>query len=168
MSDNPQNIDELVNRIQKLEKKQGNYRLGIAALLGLALLAVTPSVIDVAMAKPGDTLTAKTIALLDDDGTVRVLLSAGKTVDTGAQVSLFGKGGKPRTILATKGGPKLSLHDPSGQARVIVATRNNKEPLISIHDKKGGLMGSMTGLKDHGGHLMVKDREGNVRWQSAK
>ena len=195
MSNNESSIHELVNRIEILEKKQGRYRLGILGLLGLGMMMMTPSVIDRAMAKAGDTLIAKKIALMDDDGTVRVLMSAGKTVDSGAQISLFGKGGKPRAIIATSGGgktvdsgaqislfgkggkpraiiatsggPKLSLYDPSGVPQVNLAILDN-EPGISIHDKKGKLMGIMAGLQEHGGHLMVLDREGKVTWQSSK
>lgn len=165
--DHQQTLEALSKRLQKLEKRQHWYKVGLFGLLGLSVL-FAPTAIEQAFAKPGDTITAKTIALLDDAGTVRVLLTAGKNVDTGASVSLFGPGKKPRAILATKGGPKLSLFDPSGVPRVNVATKNAEEPVISIHDKKGALMGSMTGLRDHGGHLMVLDRQGNVRWQSAK
>ena len=168
MSNNESSIHELVNRIEILEKKQGRYRLGILGLLGLGMMMMTPYVIDRAMAKAGDTLIAKKIALMDDDGTVRVLMSAGKTVDSGAQISLFGKGGKPRAIIATSGGPKLSLYDPSGVPQVNLAVNNNKEPVISIHDKKGKLMGLMAGLQEHGGYLLVLDREGKVTWQSSK
>jgi len=160
-------LDQLTRRLETLERRQRRTRYGLLGVLAVALLLV-PANVERAVAKPGDTITAKKLALLDDAGTVRVLLSAGKTVESGAQVSLFGRAGNPRVILATSGGPKLSLFDPSGTPRVNVATRNDKEPLISIHDKAGKLMGSMTGLREHGGHLMVLDRQGNVRWQSAK
>ena len=66
-------MNEVLNRIEKLERKNKVYRL---ATLTLALLCAGVFMLGAATDTDGETIRAKTIALLDEDGEVAIEIDA--------------------------------------------------------------------------------------------
>lgn len=141
----PSNLDvttALAARIDRLERQNRFYRWATTAAI-VGALVVSPALMSDAFAgKKSDTITAKRLALMDDAGAVRVLLTSGKD-GGGPSLTLFDDAKKPRVTVSMKEFPMLALHGKDGKARATLSAPAGKGGHLLVNDARGGTAGKL-------------------------
>ena len=111
----PQDVDALVRRMARMERRARWSTIALGAVIAASLVLSPLLSSDSAASRGrGDTLTAKKLALLDDEGRVRILLTAG-TGDRGPSVTLLNAAQKPGVVLSYKTMPAVSVFNTEGK-----------------------------------------------------
>lgn len=129
-------LQSMSRRLERLERANRLYRWGIALALVLGLVVSPALMTDANAGKKSDTLTAKKLALMDDGGVVRVLLTAGKD----------------------GGGPSMTLFDAQKKPGVTVSLK--KFPMVALHNASGKSLATLSAPAGEGGHLILHDARG--------
>ena len=112
-----------------------------------------------------DTITARNVNIVDDDGKLLIRLSS-ELEDSGG-ISIYDKRGKRRMFLAASvsgfSGSYLVLSDKNGTNRTILSA-SNKITGLDIRDKDGESAVSVTYRNTYGGAVIVRDSSGNVKF----
>ncbi len=152
------NQNEIINRLQKLEKQNRYMKLGGLAIV---LLAVT-TLLTGASKKPeiAEEIRAKKIVLVDEQGKeVIVMDSLNNNV---SRINIFDSKGKIRLCLgAVDGNPILGMNDPNGNNRLRL-TADDTSSLLSLSDSKGNLRLYLA-ADDAISRLSLGDPNGNLR-----
>jgi hypothetical protein len=136
-------MDDLEQRLLRLEKQARWYRLGFAGLLLVVVAAVTIAAAPQSKVGDFDTVTAKQLKIVDSNGLIQVRIWKSLF---GASVDLFGEGrdettdvaSKPKSRLVNATSPDISLHagrsnllhpellirSQSGESQVVLSTDN--------------------------------------------
>lgn len=165
----------LAERVTLLERSNRRLRATL-----LAIIVAAAALANLAMA--GDqTIKAKAVQLIDDDGKPRVLLSP----RTG--LSLVDAKGRPRVVLNVDGeGPGLALYGETSQVGMI-ANVNNAGPALTMRDNQGRTRAMLAAIepgpglilwdgndkesailtsRGTGGALTLADSDGQPRWRA--
>jgi hypothetical protein len=159
-----QNIEQLVARVDSLEKKNRRFR-GFFAVGILSAFFLVPLVSLQANGKNGnfDTVTAKKIAVMDDTGKVRIIMSANKRRTT---VGILGAAGKVRIAMAltSKGDPILSLNGGNEKPRATLTSSRKNGPSLILFNEAGKADALIMSRKKNGGGalMMLKGKDGKV------
>jgi hypothetical protein len=105
---------------------------------------------------PPETLVAKAVHLVDDNGDLRVLINAR------AGVSLLDARKRPRAVLSVdRTGPGLALYGESSRTGVTINV-NGDGPALAMRDS-GGRTRALLAAIDQGPALILSDEDGRER-----
>ena len=150
----PATENALEARIAQLEQGQSRLRR-----ITIALFAALVAAAGLGMAadqKPDQTIVAKSLQLVDNQGRLRVLINAR------AGVSLLDEKSRPRAVLSIDGsGPGLALYGKSSQVGAILNV-NSDGPALAMRDNGGHTRAMLTAI-DHGPALILSDEHDRER-----
>lgn len=134
----------LADRMAVLERSNRRLKAAVSAIVAAAAACAT-------LAMAGDqTVEARRVHLLDDDGKPRVLLSVR------AGLSMLDAKGRPRVVLSVDGeGPGLALYGETSQVGMI-ANINRDGPALTMRDNQGRTRAMLAAI-DQGPGLILWD-----------
>jgi len=144
----------LETRVLELERSLRRLRRATAATLALVIAVATLGM--AADQVPPQTLVAKSIQLLDDEGRLRIL------INSRAGVSILDEQRRPRVILSLdRSGPGLALYGTSSQVGTILNV-DQAGPTLAMRDNSGRTRALLTAL-DEGPALILSDENERER-----
>ena len=154
-----QKLEALTHRLDRLERENRWWKvIGIAAIAFLGLLTLMGAT----GSKVGDDIWARNIFLIDEEGNLRITLSA----KSGSSGILFSdEGGKLRAILGMKrdGSPFLTFGDKANKSRLKIALTNRGASSLIFSDKFESPRIILSLDSDDNSLLGFSDKEGKPR-----
>jgi hypothetical protein len=137
MSAAPGFEEEMRDRLDRVERQLRRWRRGALAALGVAAVAVAGAM----AAPPVKEISVRTLKIVDDNGTDRIVLTADPTE------------------------ADLTFFDPSGKSRLTLDLAKDRRPILQFSDKANKESGRLTlGLEDEGHPaLSLFDGQGRKR-----
>ncbi len=140
-------------RVAQLELAHRRLRRLTGAMLALLIAATSLGMAD---RVPPETVVAKSLQLLDENGKLRVLINAR------AGVSLFDEQSRPRAVLSLdQEGPGLALYGTSSRVGTILNV-NQDGPVLAMRDNGGHTRILLTAL-DQGPAFILSDEHERER-----
>ena len=131
-------IENMAQRIEKLESSRRRYMRGFAAVIVSAAFALPFIPSDTNAKGGGKTLVAERLALMSGPKKVGMLLSA------------------------RDGKNKISFHGPKGNVRMTLSTNAKGQPMISLNDPKQNPRLNLRYTKKHGAHWLMFGDDGKA------
>lgn len=135
MADHTAFEKEMRDRLNRMERELGFWRVAGVVMLALASVAVAAAMDD----PPPKELRAETLRIVEPNGKERIVLTA------------------------VPGVPDMTFLDPSGESRLTLDIANDHKPVMSVSDIAKGKGRLVLGIEDGSPNVQLYDRDGKRR-----
>jgi len=157
------NTEQLAARVESLERGMRRWRR-LASVLVLGLV-VAGTVAATRQERIPDVVTARTFAVVNKAGKFVVVMGA--PVNGNGHVSVNNKAGN---FVVTMGVDKhsngrVAVKNKAGELAAAMGADKHSDGRVVVNNKAGELAVDM-GASENGGHVAVKNKDGNTVWRS--